>query len=167
MDCKEFQGRLDLYVDGELPAESAEEMREHLKTCASCARAEAGLRRLRDSLKRVVNRHEPPPGLELTVLRPARGGRRSERAAAGGKTVEGRRVWAHLWGARVVVPLPFLALLIVSVFALAGWLAFARGASKRAAPVASEQSDGFDLSRYYGGERASIRVVRREGGGDS
>lgn len=160
MDCKEFQGRLDLYVDGELSAESAEEMREHLKGCAPCAKAEAGLRRLRSSLKRIVNRHRPPRELERAVLTSLRQG---GRAGVAGQTVESRRAWARVWGARVVVPLPFLALLVVAVFALAGWLAFSRGKAKRPAPAASQRSEGFDLSRYYSGERASIQVVRRGG----
>lgn len=161
MDCKEFQERLDLYVDGELAAEVAEEMRGHLKGCASCAKAEAGLRHLRLSLRRVVNRHQPPQGFELKVLRPLRAGRRGARAKDERKVEESRRAWAHVWGARVVVPVPFLALLVLSVFALAGWLVFARRTARRPAQAVATRQGEFDLSRYYGGERASIQVVRR------
>ena len=78
-----------------------------------------------------------------------------------------------LWRAKVVVPVPLFALLVLSLLALAGWLVFARplvredASAKRPAPVASpappaEASGAFDFSRYYRGERASIQVVRRE-----
>jgi anti-sigma factor RsiW len=157
MDCKEFRERLDRYVGGELSAAEEGAAREHSGGCASCARAEAGLRRLRSSLKRVVNRHQPPPGLEGEVLRSLRAGR-----VAG----ESRREGTPVWHAKVVVPLPFLAALVLSVVALGGWLVVARGPARRPAPVAARQlpepSNGSDFfSRYYGGERASIKVVRR------
>ena len=171
MDCQEFRERLDRYVDGELAGADAAAAREHLKGCASCARAEAGLRHLRSSLKRVVNRHRPPPELMFKVLLPLRS---RERVPAGRAFDESRRVGTPAWRANVVVPLPFFALLVLSVVALAGWLIFARGpareevSTKRPAPVASpapsvEASGGFDFSRYYRGERASIQVVRRTG----
>jgi anti-sigma factor RsiW len=163
MDCKEFRERLDLYVDGELSAEEAGAAGEHVQNCASCAKAEAGLRHLRSSLKRVVNRHRPPAGLEGEVLRSlrARGSARAGRAVD-----ESRRDSTHVWRAKVVVPVPFLALLLLAVVALGGWLVFARGPAKLPAPVASKPSaespGGLDFfSRYYGGERASIKVVRR------
>ncbi len=169
MDCKEFRERLDLYVDGELSAEAADEARAHLKGCAACAKAEAGLRHLRSSLKRVVNRHRPPDALELHVLRSLRASGQVRRPV-----VESRRDGTPVWRASVVVPLPFLALLILSVAALAGWLVFARGpareevSTKEPVPSSSpsppaESSGGFDFSRYYRGERASIQVVRRAG----
>ena len=172
MDCKEFRERLDLYVDGELSAASAGEAREHSSGCASCARAEAGLRHLRSSLKRVVERHRPPPGLEGEVLRSLRRRGRGTRAPAGGAPVESRRAGTPVWRAQLVVPVPYFALLVLTLFALAGWLVFSPAparediSSKRPAPFASpappaEASGGFDFSGYYGGERASIRVVRR------
>jgi anti-sigma factor RsiW len=171
MDCKEFRERLDLYVDGALPDAEVDEAREHLKGCASCAKAEAGLRHLRDSLKRVVNRHRPPPELEVSVLRSLRS---RKHAPARKASDESPRVGTQVWRANVVVPVPFLALLLLSVVALAGWLVFTRGPAReevstgRPAPHASpappsEASAGFDFSRYYRGERASIRVVRRTG----
>jgi len=169
MDCKEFRERLDRYVDGELAGADADEAREHLKSCASCARAEAGLRHLRSSLKRVVNRHRAPPELEVKVLRSLRS---RKRVPAGVASDESRRVGMPVWRANVVVPVPFLALLVLSVVALAGWLIFARGpareevSTKRPVPAASpapngEAPGGLDFSRYSRGERASIQVVRR------
>ena len=172
MDCKEFRERLNLYVDGELAAESANEAREHLKGCSSCAKAEAGLRHLRSSLKRVVNRHQPPPELERDVLRSLRSRRRGTFIHAGRARDESRRAGTPVWRSKVSVPLPFFALLVLSLVALVGWLLFARGpareevSTRRSAPFASpappgEASGGFDFSRYYNGERASIQVVRR------
>jgi anti-sigma factor RsiW len=169
MDCGDFRGRLDRYVDGELSGEEVEETREHLEGCASCAKAAAGLRHLRGSLKRVVNRHRPPQELEAEVLRAVRS---RKRVPVGRALDERRGDGTPVWRANVVVPAPFFALLILSLFALAGWLIFARApvredvSAKRPAPVASpappaEASGGFDFSRYYRGERASIQVVRR------
>jgi anti-sigma factor RsiW len=172
MDCKEFRGRLDPYVDGELSAAEAVEARAHAQGCASCAQAEAGLRHLRSSLKRVVNRHQPPPGLEGELLRSLRSRRRETADRTERPLDESRRAGASVWRAKVVVPVPFFALLVLALLALAGWLVFARGpareevSTKRPAPSASpapplEASGGFDFSRYYHGERASIQVVRR------
>jgi anti-sigma factor RsiW len=171
MDCKVFRERLDRYVDGELSGADADEAREHLKGCASCARAEAGLRHLRSSLKRVVERHRPPRELEGEVLRALRS---RERARAGRAPDESRRVGAPFWRAKVAVPLPFFALLVLSLVALVGWSIFARApareevSARRPSPVASPAPPvaapgGFDFSRYYRGERASIQVVRRAG----
>lgn len=172
MDCKEFRERLDRYVDGELSGADLEEARAHAEVCASCVKAEAGLRHLRSSLKRVVNRHQPPAELEREVLRSLRS-RGHERAGRAGRPLdENRRVRTPVWRAKVIVPAPFLALLLLSLVALAGWLFFARGpareevSTKRPMPTVSpaspvEASGGFDFSRYYHGERASIRVVRR------
>jgi len=163
MDCKEFRERLDLYVDGELSAEEAFGAREHLKGCASCARAEAGLRHLRSSLKRVVNRHLPPAGLEGEVL----GSLRARGSVRAGRAVdESRREGTPVWRAKVVVPAPFLALLLLAFVALGGWLVFARVTANRPSTVTSkppgEAPGGLDFfSRFYGGERASIKVVRR------
>lgn len=163
MDCKEFRERLDLYVDGELSVEETCAARAHVQGCASCAKAEAGLRHLRSSLKRVVNRHRPPAELEREVLRSLRA---RKGVGAGSAFDESRRDRTPVWRAKVVVPAPFLALLLLAVVALGGWLVFARRPLKRPAPVASKPSgetpDGLDFfSRYYGGERASIKVVRR------
>jgi hypothetical protein len=85
---------------------------------------------------------------------------------------ESRRAGTPAWRAQVVVPLPLLALLVLSVVALAGWLIYARGpareevSTKRPVPAASpapggEASGGPDFTRYDRGERASLRVVRR------
>ena len=169
MDCRDFRERLDRYVDGELSGADVEEARAHLKGCASCAKAEAGLRHLRSSLKRVVNRHQPPRELESEVLSAVRS---HKRTPVGRALDERRGDGTPVWRAKVAVPVPFFALLVLSLFALAGWLIFARApvredvSAKRPAPVASpappaEASGGFDFSRYYRGERASIQVVRR------
>src|SRR5215213_7129345 len=98
MDCQEFRERLDLYVDGELSAEEAFAAREHLQGCASCAKAEAGLRHLRGSLKRVVKRHSPPEELEGEVLRSLRA---SKGARAGRAFDESRREGTPVWRAKV------------------------------------------------------------------
>src|SRR5829696_2651379 len=107
MECKEFLERLDLYVGGELSGADADEARGHAQGCASCAKAEAGLRYLRSSLKGVVNRHRPPPELEAEVLRALRSRRR---VRAGRALDESRRDGTPVWRAKVIVPVPFFAL---------------------------------------------------------
>ena len=173
MDCKEFRERLDAFVDGETAAASAEEAREHSQTCASCSKTEARLRRLRSSLKRVVKQHQPPPELEGDVLRALRSRGQHAHSPVGRASVERGRGGAPVWRAKVSVPLPFVALLLLTLVALAGWLVFARDPAReevstgRPAPFATpapppqESSGGFDFSRYYSGGRASVQVVRR------
>jgi len=159
MDCKEFRERLDLYVDGELSGEETAGAREHLKGCASCAKAEAGLRHLRSSLKRVVNRHRPPATLEAETLRAIR----SRKSVRAGRVIdEGRRDGTSVWRAKVAVPAPFFAVLVLAVVALAGWLLYARaGVSARRSARPFEAPAESYFSGYYGGERASIKVVPR------
>jgi anti-sigma factor RsiW len=172
VDCQEFRERLDRYVDGELSAAESKEARAHAEGCESCAKAEAGLRQLRSALKRVVNRHQPPAELERELLHSLRSRGRDRAGRAGTPLDESRRVGPPVWGAKVIVPVPLLALFVLSLVALAGWLVFARGPAREevstkrpvssASPAPSgEASGGFDFSRYYDGERASIRVVRR------
>jgi anti-sigma factor RsiW len=173
MNCEELRRRLDRYVDGELAAEAADEAREHLRVCQPCARAEAGLRHLKSSLKRVVSRHKPPRELEREVLRSLRSRARGGVTRGGGAHDEGPREAAPVWRAKVIVPLPFFALLLLSLVTLAGWSLFARApareegvSTKQPPPVASptppqEKPGGLDFSRYSRGERASIQVVRR------
>lgn len=171
MDCKELRELLDLYIDGELSAAATGEARVHLTECASCARTEAQLRRLRGMLKRAVLRHEPPPELEAEVLRSVRSRRRVARAEGGVAEPGGRaRNLAAVWRARVNLPLPVLTLLIAALIALGGRAVFFSrqapepGASKaaRREPQSAPAPPGeFDFSRFYRGERASIEVVRR------
>ncbi|MET0646955.1 MAG: zf-HC2 domain-containing protein [Pyrinomonadaceae bacterium] len=172
MNCKEFREQLDALVDGELSADSEGEAREHLKTCEACSKLEARLRRLRSSLKRVVKQHQPPPELEGEVLRSLRS-RGHHTHGTGVRAIdESRRDGTPVWRAKVSVPLPFFAMLLLSVVALVGWLVFARGPAReevstsRAVPFATpappqESPGGFDFSRYYNGGRASVQVVRR------
>jgi hypothetical protein len=63
MDCKEFREALDLYVDGELSAESLASGSAHLHECGACQRAADELQRLRRALRTAVRRHDPPPDL--------------------------------------------------------------------------------------------------------
>ncbi|HEX8293782.1 MAG TPA: zf-HC2 domain-containing protein [Pyrinomonadaceae bacterium] len=174
MDCEEFRGRLDRYVDGELAAAAEGEARAHLRACPSCAKAEAGLRHLKSSLKRVVSRHRPPHELEREVLRALRSSARGESGRGRAAQVESPRDATPVWRAKVVLPLPFFALLVLSLVALAGLMLFARApareevSTKRPSPSAphappGEASGGLDFSRYYCGERASIQVVQRAG----
>jgi hypothetical protein len=46
MTCEQVVERLDEYVDGELPAATAEQLAQHLQTCQSCREEERALRQL-------------------------------------------------------------------------------------------------------------------------
>lgn len=180
MDCKEFRERLDLYADGELSAAATAEARVHLKVCTSCARAEARLLRLRGALKAAVREHQPPPELEQEVRRSLR----SPRSRASLLRLPGRgprpEAATPVWRARVSLPLPVFALLLAALVALGGWVvklgrpaqapsgdpAERPGRAASPAPPA-DAPGGFDFSRYYRGERASIQVVPRESLGGS
>jgi hypothetical protein len=59
MRCEEIQDRLDEYVDGELPQESAATVVEHLGGCTDCRRRERSLRRLLERAAALPRRMEP------------------------------------------------------------------------------------------------------------
>lgn len=110
MDCKEFRELLDLHLDRELSADAEAEARLHAKECARCHAVEQQLKRLRQSLKTLVAKNEPPQRLMREV------------AAIGQpwwlRTFRLRdRKAAELWSSRVALPAPIFAVLLVVVCA--------------------------------------------------
>ena len=67
MTCRNVRAKLGAYQDGDLPADQAQALEEHLRRCEACARECAELRgvvALLDGLAEV----EPSPGLTNSVL---------------------------------------------------------------------------------------------------
>ena len=61
-DCQDILRQLWEYLDGELPAGEAEEIREHLEDCAHCnPQYEFQLRFLEALVKAYAAREVPPP----------------------------------------------------------------------------------------------------------
>lgn len=62
MRCDELQGLLDLYLDGELPEETAKRLDRHLMRCPACAYAARTLEQTRAMLRQAVPLAEAAPG---------------------------------------------------------------------------------------------------------
>jgi anti-sigma factor RsiW len=67
MDCKQWQERISLKIDGELNPQEQSLVDTHLKTCPSCAVFERSLKELRETLKKWEG-IEPPLILERQLL---------------------------------------------------------------------------------------------------
>jgi anti-sigma factor RsiW len=104
MACERWTEKLDVYVDGELPADEARALDEHLRGCASCA-AE-GLRRVQ--LKRAVQ----AAGQKFTADPAFRS--RVQKSFAAPRSSPRRRYWLP-----VFVTAAAAVLLIASAFFLA------------------------------------------------
>lgn len=68
MSCREWQSRLDAYVDGELPAHEMETFRDHAANCSNCAAAALALMEMKGALRRAGRRYQASPELRTRVL---------------------------------------------------------------------------------------------------
>jgi len=163
MDCKEFREVLDLYVDGELSAESMLAGQSHLKLCTACSRVERQLVRLRSSVKRVVNEYDPPPELVDKIGTVAWPGwlRLLTRLPKGTRAV---------WHQKVAIPMPAFAVFLIAVVTMGIWVISRRPSAPPVRPLRGPsgvkteipvpESRGLDLSQFDRGERAAIDKVR-------
>lgn len=62
MRCDELSGLLDLYLDGELPEETARRVDRHLLRCPACAYEVRTLEQTRTMLREAVPPAETSPG---------------------------------------------------------------------------------------------------------
>ena len=69
MNCALALRMLDAYVDDEVDAATAAEMKGHLAACPACAGLHAQRVAMRTALRAVPLRHVAPPGLRKTILR--------------------------------------------------------------------------------------------------
>jgi anti-sigma factor RsiW len=67
MRCAEYRELLSALVDDELPADEAAEVREHLATCAECAREHDALAATSRRLKEGLVRHSAPDVLKARI----------------------------------------------------------------------------------------------------
>jgi hypothetical protein len=106
MNCHEFSDRFDDYLDGQLDAAEAEELRVHVAGCPPCAEELASVRELRDLTAALPSTLEPSrdlwPGIEARIseTKVVRGrfGRSALLAAAAAVVVVSSVVTAYFLG---------------------------------------------------------------------
>lgn len=69
MACESGREKLDLYVDGELPADEARALSTHLRECADCAADALGRVQLKRAVAVAGKRYQPGSELREKVLR--------------------------------------------------------------------------------------------------
>lgn len=158
MDC-EFTEKVSLLLDAELTATESLRVKEHIKTCPACRRAEEDFLRLRRAIK--AYDFQPQPFAHARML---------------ARILNPEKL--PLWRRTVSLPLPLMTLLLAVIVALGVWSAALRRAAsieqskrapeKAATPVQATPSQaevgnsrGLDFSHYDHGERAAIYKVRR------
>ena len=67
MRCAEYRELLSALVDDELPADEAADVREHLATCAECAREHDALAATSRRIKEGLVRHSAPDVLKMRI----------------------------------------------------------------------------------------------------
>lgn len=106
MDCKQFEDRLNSSVDDGLSADELREFRDHLASCAHCARALEELKKTRAWLGR-LEEVEPPPWFEQKIMQGVR--REHER----------KSVWQKLFQPLYVkLPVQALATAVIVIIAV-------------------------------------------------
>ena len=68
MSCREWQDRLQSYVDAEMPPQETEAFRAHVARCPDCASAALSLMEAKGALRRAGRRYEAPPELRARVV---------------------------------------------------------------------------------------------------
>src|SRR3974390_1049438 len=68
MSCREWQDRLQGYVDAEMPPQETEAFRAHVARCPDCASAALSLMEAKGALRRAGRRYEAPPELRARVV---------------------------------------------------------------------------------------------------
>lgn len=71
MACREWDSRIDPYLDGEIDAAEAAAVDAHLKTCAACASDALSRRELRLAIREAGAAYFPDPALVRRLARPA------------------------------------------------------------------------------------------------
>ncbi|HZS06567.1 MAG TPA: zf-HC2 domain-containing protein [Blastocatellia bacterium] len=66
--CERIRQYLDAWLSGELPVKTSLEVHRHLDRCRSCAKALGTRRRVKDALKRAVEREPVPEALRDKIL---------------------------------------------------------------------------------------------------
>lgn len=155
MDC-EWTEKVSALVDEELSEEEASGLREHITLCEICRRAETDFIILRRELKSYTSSELRADALSHTLER----------------ILDSEKI--PLWKKRIALPVPALALVLLTLVLLGAWLASARWQKGRTSAVeavreektiappapAASYADEVDLARFDHGGRAVIYKVR-------
>lgn len=71
MDCRKVQQRIDLFIDGTLSGAQAQELEQHVSSCAACKKALDDALRLKKALS-LLGDKQPPAGLAQSAIKKAR-----------------------------------------------------------------------------------------------
>ena len=67
MACEAWTEKLDAYIDGELPRQEEQALRDHLAACATCAAAAVDRMRMKRSIQTAAMRYHPGPAFRARV----------------------------------------------------------------------------------------------------
>lgn len=148
MNCHLME-KVSQLIDGELSPAEAATTRAHIAVCEVCQRAQADFLRLQREIKTCDLQLEPF------------GTARAMRSVFGA-------LEAPFWRKRIAIPIPVLAMLLISIVAMGLWGGLLRSqapatqaAKVRPAPAEAKPQDTLDLSRFDHGERAAVIKVRQ------
>ena len=154
MEC-DVTEKVSLLMDGELAAEEARQVKQHLFACAVCRQAHQEFVRLREQLRAYES--ETSAFERQRVLRDILTARPGP-----------------AWSRHVSLPAPAFAALLLLLFGLSAWIVTARlrqgphaePPGNRHGGPATEQAvqTGIDFTRFDTGERAVIYKTRRAEG---
>lgn len=98
MGCETWTGQLDAYFDGELPADEARRLQEHLRGCAGCAAEGLGRVQQKLAVKAAGQRFVPDPAFRARIA----------------KSIAGRRSSSSVWRRRWLPLAATTAVLLIS-----------------------------------------------------
>ncbi|MFZ0315011.1 MAG: zf-HC2 domain-containing protein [Candidatus Korobacteraceae bacterium] len=73
MSCTEWQGRIDAYVDAELPPSEMAAFRAHAEQCAACAASALAIMQGKQAIRRAGNRYTASADLRMRIASMAQG----------------------------------------------------------------------------------------------
>ena len=136
-------------IDGELGPAEAASTSAHINSCEACQRAQADFLRLQREIKAC--------DVQLDTFTTTHAMRNVLNALD-----------APFWRKRITIPIPVMAMLLISIVAMGLWGGFLRSqtpatqtAKVRPAPAEAKPQHTLDLSRFDHGERAVVIKVRQ------
>jgi anti-sigma factor RsiW len=115
MTCANCLEMLSSHVDGELSADESAQVREHLQSCADCAREHRKLLETSSLLRGRLMRYEAPDFLKARIRAGLVGSPREFEPRAANLPSKGRRDWMRGFAAAAVVAMVSSALTVVAV----------------------------------------------------
>ena len=115
MTCANCLEMLSSYIDGELSADESAQVREHLQSCADCAREHRKLLETSSLLRGRLMRYEAPDVLKARIRAGLVGSPREVEPRAANLPSKRRRDWVNGFAAAAVVAMVSSALTVVAV----------------------------------------------------